>query len=99
MPDEEAENMKKDKSKTTMPLSELKPGDEATISEIGDDMDAQDRLLELGLNRGTPIRVIKFAPLGDPIEINVRGYYLSIRKDMARHIRVRRRRRGRHFGN
>jgi len=91
--------MKKNKLKTTLLLSDLEPGDEATISEIGDDIDAQGRLLEMGLNHGTPIRVIKFAPLGDPMEINVRGYYLSIRKDMARHIRVRRRRRGRHFGN
>ena len=91
--------MKKDKPTKILPLSELKPGEEGTISEISDDFDSQDRLMELGLNRGTPVRVIKYAPLGDPMEINIRGYYLSIRKDMARHIRVHRRRRGRHFGN
>ena len=91
--------MKNKAKKNIIPLSELKPGDEGTISDIGDNIDSQDRLMELGLNNGTPIRVIKFAPLGDPMEIKVRGYYLSIRKDMARHIRVRRRRRGRRFGN
>lgn len=48
------------------------------------------RLLELGLCPGTTIRVTNVAPLGDPLEIEVRGGRLSIRRDEAAQIRVRR---------
>lgn len=74
-------------------LSELNPGEEATVCGMELNSDGQDRIRELGLVDGTVLRVIKFAPLGDPIEIKLRGYYLSIRKSMARQIRVRRRNR------
>jgi len=46
------------------------------------------RLLEMGLTTGTPLRVIRCAPLGDPIEVEVRGYRLSLRKQVARGIQV-----------
>jgi len=46
------------------------------------------RLIEMGLGKGTIIEVERVAPLGDPIEIKVKGYHLSIRKDEARHIEV-----------
>ena len=46
------------------------------------------RLLEMGLTTGTPVRVIRVAPLGDPMEVEVRGYRLSIRKKEARGIFV-----------
>jgi ferrous iron transport protein A len=69
-------------------LSDLKPGDEATIHEMQNGASDNGRLRELGLSDGTPIRVIKLAPLGDPMEIKFRGYHLSIRKSMARRIRV-----------
>ncbi len=75
-------------------LADLKPGDEATIQDIDHSIEGQDRLREMGLNNGVVLRVIKFAPLGDPMEIKVRGYYLSIRKATARRIRVRIRKRG-----
>ena len=71
-------------------LVDLKPGDEATIDGIEAHTCGQDRIRELGLIDGTLLRVIKYAPLGDPMEIKVRGYYLSIRKSVARQIRVRR---------
>jgi len=77
-------------------LVDLKPGEEGTICGFNDDTNGNDRLRELGLVDGTPLRVIKYAPLGDPLEIKVRGFYLSLRKSMARQIRVRRR--GRHLG-
>lgn len=76
-------------------LSDLRPGDEATIYDMQNGVSDNSRLRELGLSDGTPIRVIKLAPLGDPMEIKFRGYYLSIRKSIARKIRVRRRIRGR----
>jgi len=75
-------------------LIDLRPGEEATISSINEDSQGTDRLRELGLSDGTPLRVIKYAPLGDPMEIKIRGFYLSLRKSMARQIRVRRRYRG-----
>lgn len=46
------------------------------------------RLMELGLTRGTPVTVVKLAPLGDPIEIHVRGSYLSVRKALARQVEI-----------
>jgi len=78
-------------------LTDLQPGEEATISNLSDEQEGYDRLRELGLSNGTPVRVIKLAPLGDPMEIKVRGYYLSLRRNMARHIHVRRRHRGGRF--
>lgn len=80
-----------------VPLTDLQPGEEATISNLSDNQEGYDRLRELGLSNGTPVRVIKLAPLGDPMEIKVRGYYLSLRRNMARHIHVRRRYRGGRF--
>lgn len=79
-------------------LTELIPGDEAVIVDISNSVNGKDRLCELGLTNGTSLRVVKFAPLGDPMEIKVRGYHLSIRNSMAKEIRVRNRcrRRGHH---
>ncbi len=79
----------KDRRMREIKLADLKPGEEATICSLSENSSGNDRLRELGLIDGTPLRVIKFAPLGDPIEIKVRGFYLSLRKSMARQIRVR----------
>jgi ferrous iron transport protein A len=49
------------------------------------------RLGDMGLGKGIAFRVINFAPLGDPIEIKIRGFYLSIRKTQAKCIRVKKR--------
>ena len=77
-------------SMTNKPLSLLQPGDEAIIDHInGLTPGIRQRLLELGLTRGTRIAVIRYAPLGDPIEIAVRGYRLSLRKEEAASILVR----------
>lgn len=46
------------------------------------------RLLEMGLTEGAECRVVRYAPLGDPIEVKVRGYFLSLRTDEARGILV-----------
>lgn len=78
----------KDHKTREIRLSELKPGEEATICGLKDGSSNYNRLRELGLIDGTPLRVIKFAPLGDPIEIKVRGFYLSLRKSMAHQICV-----------
>jgi Fe2+ transport system protein FeoA len=50
--------------------------------------DVQQRLLEMGLTIGTECSVVRYAPLGDPMEIKVRGYFLSLRKAEAEGIQV-----------
>jgi len=64
-------------------LSDLKPGQKATINTIQQNSSAKRRLLEMGLVRGSKIQIICRAPLGDPIEIEVRDYKLTLRKKEA----------------
>ena len=87
------------KSEQLAILSELHPGEEAVISGLDTHSDVHIRLQDMGLCNGTPIRVIKCAPLGDPMEIKIRGFHLSLRKSVARQIKVQRRHRfrGGHF--
>lgn len=71
-------------------LAELKPGASARVHSIADagDRALRLRLLEMGLVPGTPLRVERRAPLGDPLEITVRGYALTIRRSEAALIRT-----------
>ena len=71
-----------------MTLDQLKPGDRARIREVRGDDEATDRLMEMGLVEETEIQVIKFAPMGDPMEIAVRGYHLTLRKVEAANVEV-----------
>jgi Fe2+ transport system protein FeoA len=64
-------------------LADLNPGQSATIQHVGGPADVRFRLLEMGLTSGTPVRVVRRAPLGDPMELDVRGYRLSVRKSEA----------------
>ena len=69
-------------------LSELKPGESATVKEYPLSGSAFLRLREMGMLPGTALKLIRRAPLGDPIEIKVRGYNLTLRKTEADHILV-----------
>ena len=69
-------------------LDALKPGDQAVVSRLEGDPQDFERLMELGLIAGTPVKILKFAPLGDPIEILMRGYHLSLRRTEAAHVIV-----------
>ena len=72
-------------------LSSLMPGDRATVQRISKMVpQTRQRLLEMGLVRGASIELIRFAPLGDPIEVNLGGYRLSLRQIEAEAIIVRR---------
>ncbi|MDF2538703.1 MAG: iron transporter FeoA [Herbinix sp.] len=71
-----------------MTLKELKPGQEGTVVSIGEKGQVRRRIMDMGVTPGTSVKVIKVAPLGDPIEINIRGYELSLRKDEAVHIQI-----------
>lgn len=70
------------------PLTALKIGAAATVSEIKLRPEARGRLLEMGLLVGTPVQLVRFAPLGDPVEIKVRGYHLTLRRHEAEQIWV-----------
>jgi Fe2+ transport system protein FeoA len=71
-------------------MSDLKAGERGRIEGFELPPDLRQRLLEMGLTIGAEFEIIRFAPLGDPVEIKVRGYHLSIRKREASGIRVAR---------
>lgn len=64
-------------------LAVLTPGEQGRISGLIGQPSLRHRLLEMGLTRGTTVQLVRVAPLGDPIELQVRGYRLSIRKSEA----------------
>ena len=70
------------------PLTALKLGAAATVSEIKLRPEQRGRLLEMGLLVGTSVQLVRFAPLGDPVEIKLRGYYLTLRRHDAEQILV-----------
>lgn len=69
-------------------LKEVKPGETVFVSAFAGTGALRRRLMDMGITKGTKIYVRKVAPLGDPIEITVRGYELSLRKDEAENIEV-----------
>jgi ferrous iron transport protein A len=71
------------------PLTNLSLGAPAVVVEIKVPVEQRGRLLEMGLLVGTPVQLVRFAPLGDPVEIKVRGYHLTLRKHEAEQIWVR----------
>jgi ferrous iron transport protein A len=72
----------------SQPLTGLAFGGRATVEELRVPEESRGRLMELGLLVGTPIELIRFAPLGDPVEIKVRGYHLTLRRHEAEQILV-----------
>lgn len=75
-------------STESQPLTSLKLGTEGTVSQINLQPDQRGRLLEMGLLVGTTVQLVRFAPLGDPVEIKVRGYHLTLRRHDAEQILV-----------
>ena len=69
-----------------MTLKDLKPGESGIEVSIGEKGPIRRRLMDMGVTPGATIEVVKVAPLGDPIEVNIRGYELSLRKDEAKNI-------------
>ncbi len=76
----------KDQNRTT--LSKSKVGSSVTITGVEGQGALRQRILDMGLTRGTRVEILKLAPLGDPIEISIRGYELSLRKAEAEQIIV-----------
>ncbi len=73
-------------SKTT--LAELRIGQTGTVSELAGTDSISARLLEMGLIPGTTVTLIGKAPLGDPLEFELRGYRLSLRKTEAARVAI-----------
>lgn len=69
-------------------LSDLKRGEKGRIVKIGGKGSVHRRLLDMGLVSGSEVEMERVAPLGDPIEIKVKGYNLSLRKEEAAGIQV-----------
>lgn len=69
-------------------LRDAKVGEVVTVQGINGKGAVKRRIMDMGITKGTEILVRKFAPLGDPVEINIRGYELSLRKADAEIIEV-----------
>lgn len=69
-------------------LRDLKVGETATVVKLHGEGAVKRRIMDMGLTKGTEVYVRKVAPLGDPVELTVRGYELSLRKADAEMIEV-----------
>ena len=69
-------------------LKEVKVGEDAVVKRLHGEGATKRRIMDMGITKGTAVHVRKGAPLGDPIELTVRGYELSIRKADAEMIEV-----------
>ena len=69
-------------------LKDVKPGQTVTIVKLHGEGAVKRRIMDMGLTKGTEVYVRKVAPLGDPIEVNVRSYELSLRKADYEQIEV-----------
>lgn len=72
-----------------MTLKDLKPGQNGIVASISTTGSMKRRIMDMGITPGVEIRVVKVAPLGDPAEVNVRGYELSLRGEEARSIEMK----------
>ena len=70
-------------------LRDVRPGDEVEITKVDLSGAMLSRLLDMGITKGSSVKVKKVAPMGDPIEIRIRGYNLTLRKDEASKIKVK----------
>ena len=70
-------------------LKDVNVGQTVTIARLHGEGALKRRIMDMGLTKGTEVYVRKVAPLGDPVEITVRGYELTIRKDDAECVEIR----------
>ncbi|MCI8334112.1 MAG: ferrous iron transport protein A [Lachnospiraceae bacterium] len=71
-----------------MTLREMKPGQSGKVISIGESGPLKRRIMDMGITPGVEVKVVKMAPLGDPVEIRIRGYELSLRREEAARIEV-----------
>jgi len=77
-----------DASSDVSNLGDLPVGGRGVVREVGGKRGLRNRLLEMGLLPGTEVQITRRAPMGDPIELSLRGYSLSLRKEDARAIGI-----------
>ena len=70
-------------------LKEVKVGETVKVVKLHGEGAVKRRIMDMGITRGVEVKIIKIAPLGDPIEVEIRGYNLSIRKGDAEKIEMR----------
>ena len=73
---------------TIKSLSELKPKEKGRITKVSGGGNVHHRLLDMGFISGSEIELERVAPLGDPIEVKIKGYHLSLRKEEAANIQI-----------
>lgn len=71
-----------------MTLAEVTPGSSYKVVRLIDTGATRRRIMDMGITKGAQIRVLKAAPLGDPVDLAVRGYHLSLRKEDLNNIEV-----------
>lgn len=71
-----------------MTLAELRPGSKALVKSVSAQGVLAQRLIDMGLYPGVKVDVIRNAPLGDPVEIEAEGTFISLRRDEARFVEV-----------
>lgn len=69
-------------------LADLRAGERGRVIAVSLPPENRQRLIEMGLTRGAGFQVVRYAPLGDPIDIKVRGYHLSLRRHEAELVEV-----------
>ena len=69
-------------------LKEVRPGESAAVVRLHGEGAVKRRIMDMGITKGVEVYVRKVAPLGDPVEVTVRGYELSLRKADAETIEV-----------
>ena len=69
-------------------LKDVKVGSTVTVKKIAGEGPVKRRIMDMGITKGVQVYVRKVAPLGDPVEVTVRGYELSLRKEDAQMIEV-----------
>jgi len=70
------------------PLKAMKPGEKGSVLSIERGSDLRRRLLDMGVVKGAEVEVVRLAPLGDPMEVLIKGYNLTLRKEEAAKIHV-----------
>jgi len=73
-------------SENVIPLSRFKPGEKGIVFQACGDPELCLRLMEMGFIRGTEVKVVKHAPLKNPVEFVIKGYHVSLRKEEAENI-------------
>ena len=69
-------------------LSQIAPGRTCKVTKVGGEGAVRRRIMDMGIVKGTLVKVIKLAPMNDPMELSLRGYQLSLRKADAEKIEV-----------